>query len=233
MLEGLREAQGRSTSWSFTRTKSRVREQQCDRRLPARRAMSWSFRTRIWSMTPGARRADRADYAMDARTPFSGVALRDTRIACCTTGTASATISLTTLSNMATNLNLSDMETCYKMVRLDLMKSLPLSADRFGIEPELTARLAQAGARIYEVPITLQRSYVRRGEEDRLEGWSRRPCGTLRGRIFCRGRLLGILLRETVSNPVAQAAVSVAERRDGGFATSRRFGGPGGGCRSS
>lgn len=61
---------------------------------------------------------------------------------------------LTTLSNMLTNLNVSDMETCYKMVRTDLMKSLPLSSDRFGFEPELTARLAQSRARIYEVPIS-------------------------------------------------------------------------------
>ena len=75
---------------------------------------------------------------------------------------------LTTLSNMATNLNLSDMETCYKMVRSDLMKSLPLSANRFGIEPELTARLAQAGARIYEVPITYSgRTYA----EGKKIGW--------------------------------------------------------------
>jgi glycosyltransferase involved in cell wall biosynthesis len=61
---------------------------------------------------------------------------------------------LTTLSNMLTNLNVSDMETCYKLVRTDLMKSLPLASDRFGFEPELTARLAQSGARIYEVPIS-------------------------------------------------------------------------------
>lgn len=61
---------------------------------------------------------------------------------------------LTTMSNMFTNLNVSDMETCYKLVRRDLMKSLPLTSDRFGFEPELTARLAQARARIYEVPIS-------------------------------------------------------------------------------
>jgi glycosyltransferase involved in cell wall biosynthesis len=61
---------------------------------------------------------------------------------------------LTTLSNMLTNLNVSDMETCYKMVRTDLMRSLPLTSDRFGFEPELTARLAQSRARIYEVPIS-------------------------------------------------------------------------------
>ena len=61
---------------------------------------------------------------------------------------------LTTLSNMVTNLNLSDMETCYKLVRTDLMRSLPLKSDRFGFEPELTARLAQSRARIYEVPVS-------------------------------------------------------------------------------
>ena len=61
---------------------------------------------------------------------------------------------LTMLSNMVTNLNLSDMETCYKLVRTDLMRSLPMTSDRFGFEPELTARLAQSKARIYEVPIS-------------------------------------------------------------------------------
>ncbi len=67
---------------------------------------------------------------------------------------------LTLLSNMFTDLNLTDMETCYKMVRTELLQSLPLSADRFGIEPELTARLAQAHARIYELPISYHgRSY--------------------------------------------------------------------------
>ncbi len=75
---------------------------------------------------------------------------------------------LTLLSNMLTNINLSDMETCYKMVRADLMKSLPLRTDRFGIEPELTARLAQAGARIYEVPISYSgRTYA----EGKKIGW--------------------------------------------------------------
>jgi glycosyltransferase involved in cell wall biosynthesis len=75
---------------------------------------------------------------------------------------------LTLLSNMLTDLNLTDMETCYKMVRRDLLRSLPLSANRFGIEPELTARLAQAGARIYELPISYHgRSYA----EGKKIGW--------------------------------------------------------------
>jgi glycosyltransferase involved in cell wall biosynthesis len=61
---------------------------------------------------------------------------------------------LTLVSNMFTNLNLSDMETCYKLVRADLLKRLPLTSDRFGLEVELTARLSQAGARIWELPIS-------------------------------------------------------------------------------
>ncbi len=61
---------------------------------------------------------------------------------------------LTLLSNMFTNLNLTDLETCYKLVRTDVMKKLPLSSNRFGFEVELTARLAQARARIWEMPIS-------------------------------------------------------------------------------
>jgi glycosyltransferase involved in cell wall biosynthesis len=61
---------------------------------------------------------------------------------------------LTLLSNMLTDLNLTDMETCYKLVRADLLKRLPLTANRFGFEVEITARLAQAGARVWELPIS-------------------------------------------------------------------------------
>lgn len=75
---------------------------------------------------------------------------------------------LTLVSNMFSDLNLTDMETCYKMVRADLMKSLPLTADRFGIEPELTARLAQTRARIWEMPISYSgRTYA----EGKKIGW--------------------------------------------------------------
>jgi glycosyltransferase involved in cell wall biosynthesis len=61
---------------------------------------------------------------------------------------------LTLLSNMFTNLNLTDVETCYKLVRMDLMKRLRLSSNRFGFEVEITARLAQARARMWELPIS-------------------------------------------------------------------------------
>ena len=75
---------------------------------------------------------------------------------------------LTLVSNMFTNLNLTDMETCYKMVRAPLMKSLVLTSDRFGFEPEITARLAQARARIWEIPISYSgRTY----EEGKKIGW--------------------------------------------------------------
>jgi glycosyltransferase involved in cell wall biosynthesis/protein-L-isoaspartate O-methyltransferase len=75
---------------------------------------------------------------------------------------------LTMFSNMANDLNLTDMETCYKAVRGDLLKSLRLTSDRFGLEPEITARLAQWGARIYEVPISYHgRTYA----EGKNIGW--------------------------------------------------------------
>jgi glycosyltransferase involved in cell wall biosynthesis len=63
---------------------------------------------------------------------------------------------LTTFSNMLTNLNLTDMETCYKAMRGDLARRIQpqLKSDRFGFEPEITARLAKAHARIFEVPIS-------------------------------------------------------------------------------
>lgn len=75
---------------------------------------------------------------------------------------------ITLLSNMLTNLNLTDVETCYKMVRRDMAQSLPLVSNRFGIEIELTARLAQAGARIWEIPISYSgRTYA----EGKKIGW--------------------------------------------------------------
>lgn len=62
---------------------------------------------------------------------------------------------LTSLSNMFTNLNLTDMETCYKMFRSDMLKALPLREKRFGFEPEVTARISRVpGVRIYEVGIS-------------------------------------------------------------------------------
>jgi glycosyltransferase involved in cell wall biosynthesis len=61
---------------------------------------------------------------------------------------------LTTFSNMLTNLNLTDMECCYKVFRREVLQQLHLRSDRFGIEPEMVSRVAQLGCRIYEVPIS-------------------------------------------------------------------------------
>ena len=67
---------------------------------------------------------------------------------------------LTILSNMFTNLNLSDMETCYKLFRSEIIKDINISENGFGIEPEITAKIAKKGCRIYEVGISYYgRSY--------------------------------------------------------------------------
>jgi glycosyltransferase involved in cell wall biosynthesis len=75
---------------------------------------------------------------------------------------------LTTFSNMLTNLNLTDMETCYKAIRGDVARALHLTSNRFGFEPEITARLSRAKVRIFEVPISYSgRTYA----EGKKIGW--------------------------------------------------------------
>ena len=75
---------------------------------------------------------------------------------------------LTLLSNMFCNLNLTDMETCYKVFRTDLLKSIPIRSNRFGFEPEITMKAAKRKLRIYEVPISYHgRTY----EEGKKIGW--------------------------------------------------------------
>ena len=63
---------------------------------------------------------------------------------------------LNLVTNVLYNTTLTDMETCFKAIRADLLKSLPLKSERFGIEPEITAKLFKRGARVYEVPITYE-----------------------------------------------------------------------------
>ena len=76
---------------------------------------------------------------------------------------------LTSLSNMFTNLNLSDMETCYKLFRTDIIQSLKLKENRFGFEPEVTAKISRVHKiRIYEVGISY---YGRTYEEGKKIGW--------------------------------------------------------------
>lgn len=75
---------------------------------------------------------------------------------------------LTVLCNMFSNLHLTDMETCYKVFRTELLKSIPIRSDRFGFEPEITMKCAKRGFRVYEVPISYHgRSY----EEGKKIGW--------------------------------------------------------------
>jgi glycosyltransferase involved in cell wall biosynthesis len=61
---------------------------------------------------------------------------------------------LTLFSNMCTNLNLTDMETCYKVFRREIIQAIPIEENRFGFEPEITAKVARMGCRIYEVGIS-------------------------------------------------------------------------------
>ncbi len=75
---------------------------------------------------------------------------------------------LTLLSNMCTNLNLTDMETCYKVFKADVLRRIPLRSNRFGLEPELTAKVAHLRCRIYEMPIAYHgRAYA----EGKKIGW--------------------------------------------------------------
>ncbi len=75
---------------------------------------------------------------------------------------------LTLLSNMFTNLNLTDMETCYKVFRREIIQSITIKENRFGFEPEITAKIANLHCRIYEVGISY---YGRTYEEGKKIGW--------------------------------------------------------------
>lgn len=79
-----------------------------------------------------------------------------------------ANIFLTTLSNMLTNINLTDMETCYKVFRREIIQSIKIEEDRFGCDPEITAKVAKLGCRIYEVGISY---YGRTYQEGKKINW--------------------------------------------------------------
>jgi glycosyltransferase involved in cell wall biosynthesis len=106
---------------------------------------------------------------------------------------------LTLLSNMCTNLNLTDMETCYKAFRADILRRIPLRSNRFGLEPELTAKVAHLRCRIYEIPI----SY--------------------RGRMYGEGKKIG--WRDAIAalwTILRFAVVHDVGREDAGYTTLRR-----------
>lgn len=75
---------------------------------------------------------------------------------------------ITLLSNMFTNLNLTDMETCYKVFKKEVINGITIESKRFGVEPEITAKVAKAGWRIFEVPISY---YGRTYEEGKKITW--------------------------------------------------------------
>jgi glycosyltransferase involved in cell wall biosynthesis len=84
---------------------------------------------------------------------------------------------LTTLSNMGTNLNLGDMETCYKAFKREVLEKISLEESRFGFEPEVTAKVARLGVRIFEVPISYYgRTYAEGKKVNWKDGFSALRC---------------------------------------------------------
>lgn len=91
---------------------------------------------------------------------------------------------LTTLSNLLNNLNLTDMETCYKCVRRPLLQGIRLRSNRFTIEPEITAKLARRGARFYEVAISYHGRDYSQGKKIRWRDGVEAFWAILRYRFF-------------------------------------------------
>lgn len=101
---------------------------------------------------------------------------------------------LTVLSNMITNLNMTDMETCYKAFRREVIQSIPLEEDRFGFEPEVTVKIAKRQLRVYEVGISYWgRTYA----EGKKIGWRD------------GARALWCLLKYAVKEPAASPSLSI------------------------
>jgi len=75
---------------------------------------------------------------------------------------------LTLVSNMMTNLNLTDMETCYKVFRREVIDKITIKSNRFGVEPEITAKIAKLGVRVFEIPISYN---GRQYSEGKKIGW--------------------------------------------------------------
>jgi glycosyltransferase involved in cell wall biosynthesis len=84
---------------------------------------------------------------------------------------------LTTFSNMMTNINLTDMETCYKVFRREVIQAIKIEESRFGFEPEITAKVSRRGLRIYEVPISYYgRTYAEGKKINWRDGFSAFRC---------------------------------------------------------
>jgi glycosyltransferase involved in cell wall biosynthesis len=114
---------------------------------------------------------------------------------------------LTLLSNCLTNINLTDMETCYKAFRRDVIQSIPLEENRFGFEPEITVKIAKRGLRIYEVGISY---WGRTYEEGKKIGWR----DGLRA-VWCLLKYSlkesSVAIQSTARDPVAQSSGEPAE----------------------
>ena len=132
---------------------------------------------------------------------------------------------LTTLSNMFTNLNLTVMETCYKVFRREVIQGVVIEEDRFGFEPEVTAKVAQAGWRVYEVGISYNgRTYAEGKKIGWRDGIRAVVCILKYSRTGKRLRLLGGV---TPSAPSEAPSVSRAA------GASRAVAAPGGGAEPS
>jgi glycosyltransferase involved in cell wall biosynthesis len=108
---------------------------------------------------------------------------------------------LTLMSNVVTDMNLSDMETCYKVFRREILQAIPIEEDRFGFEPEITVKVAKRRLRVYEVGISY---WGRTYEEGKKIGWK----DGVRA-VYC-------LLKYSVKEPiVAKIAGPIAESRAG------------------
>ena len=101
---------------------------------------------------------------------------------------------LTWLSNMFTNLNLTDMETCYKVFRREVIQNIPLRSNRFGFEPEITAKVARRGCRVYEVPISYSGRTYEEGKKIGLKDAFNALWCILRYRYF-DGAACGLAIR--------------------------------------
>jgi glycosyltransferase involved in cell wall biosynthesis len=102
---------------------------------------------------------------------------------------------LTVLSNCLTNINLSDMETCYKVFRREVIQAIPIEENRFGFEPEITVKVARRNLRIYEVGISY---WGRTYEEGKKIGWK----DGVRA-LYC---LLKYSIKEPQTRPIAPAS---------------------------
>ena len=105
---------------------------------------------------------------------------------------------LTLLSNMFSNINLTDMECCYKLFRREVLEQVELTEDRFGFEPEVTAKVSAMGARIYEVPVSYDgRTYAEGKKINWKDGFSALRC-ILRYNIWAKQKSVIVRHQERI-----------------------------------